>query len=806
MGESLRALIVEKSENGALQLINELERGGINLAYERADTVDGLSRALRGAEWDVVIADISTLGPGTKDALELVQQNGLDVPIILVADAGREDQAIQAMRAGVQDYVLKDRLMRLGPAVRREMREAQFRKSHRQVTDALSESQAWYRSLVETSPDALIVTDLEGRLLMANRRAAELRGCASEEELLGQNVFDFLVPEDRLRAYQDGIETIQKRRPKNLEYTMLRQDGSELSVELSASVVKVTEDKPRAFVAVLRDITSRVKAREEISRLKEFNEGILQNVAEGIVLQDAEGYLTYVNPAAAALLGYTTEEMLGMHGSAITMPEHQHIIEAADQRREEGLSDRYEIDLQSKHGSPVTVLVSGRPRFDAETGEFIGTIATFTDITERKSTERVLLRRNRELDLLNRVSRALSVILDQQQLYLTILDEVRQALDVAAASIWLIDSDTGELVCLEATGSERETVRGWRLEPGEGIAGWAASRGKSVIVPDTRTDPRHFKGVDQQIGLGVRSIMSVPMRARRDVIGVLQVVDTTVNRFRPSDMTLIEPLAATAAIAIENARLFAREEQRAAELASALEQRQELDRLKDQFIQNVSHELRTPLGLIQAYAQLLVEGDLGELKPNQYEPISVIARRTQALTKIVDDLTAIWETEAKRAQSERVDFADLVQNLLPDFKIAAESAGLSLDVQVEPNLPPTLGDATHLGQMLDNLLGNALKFTPSGGTVSVLLHHDGDSLILRVADTGVGIPADQIDRVFERFYQVDGSMSRRYGGAGLGLALVKDVVEAHGGTVFLESTEGSGSTFTVTLPEMSTVP
>jgi len=653
---------------------------------------------------------------------------------------------------------------------------------------------------VETSPDAIIVTDLEGKLLMANKRAAELRGSAREDDLLGQNVFDFLVPEDRQRAFQDGLETIQTRRAKNLEYTMLREDGSHLFVELSASVVKATEGKPRAFVGVLRDITSRVRAREEIGRLKEFNEGILQNVAEGIVLQDAQGYLTYANPAVAALLGYSTGEMIGMHGAAITMPEHQHIIAAADQRREAGLSDRYELELRTKQGSAVTVLVSGRPRFDPETGEFTGTIATFTDITERKLTEKALLRRNRELDLLNRVSRALSVILDQQQLYLTILDEVRQALDVAAASIWLIESGTGELVCLEATGSERETVRGWRLDPGEGIAGWAASRGESVIVPDTRADPRHFKGVDQQIGLGVRSIMSVPMRARRDVIGVLQVVDTTVNRFQPSDMTLIEPLAATAAIAIENARLFAKEEQRAAELAAALEQQKELDRLKDQFIQNVSHELRTPLGLIQAYAQLLVEGDLGELQPNQYEPVSVIARRTHVLTKIVDDLTAIWETEAKRTQTELVEFSDLVLNLVPDFKVAAENAGLSLEVQVEPDLPPVLGDSTHLGQMLDNLLGNALKFTPSGGTVSVWLRQDGDDLLLRVSDTGVGIPADQMGRVFERFYQVDGSMSRRYGGAGLGLALVKDVVEAHRGQVLLESTEGKGSTFTVRLP------
>jgi signal transduction histidine kinase len=290
------------------------------------------------------------------------------------------------------------------------------------------------------------------------------------------------------------------------------------------------------------------------------------------------------------------------------------------------------------------------------------------------------------------------------------------------------------------------------------------------------------------------------MRARRDVIGVLQIVDTEVNRFPPPELTLIEPLAATAAIAIENARLFAKEEQRTAELAAALEQQRELDRLKDQFIQNVSHELRTPLGLVQAYAQLLADGDLGELQSGQHEAISVIARRTKMLTKIVDDLTAIWEIEAQRSQSELVDLSELVTNLLIDFQVSVEEAGLTLTVEVQPDLPPVLGDATHLNQMLDNLLANALKFTPAGGEISVSLQREGPELVLAVSDSGVGIPTDQLQRVFERFYQVDGSMSRRYGGAGLGLALVKEVVEAHSGRVEIQSIEGEGTSFTVTLP------
>jgi PAS domain S-box-containing protein len=796
----LRAIIVDDSDDDVELILRELRRGGFDPVYEQVSTSAELEVALTHDHWDVVIAEYEKPPFSGMDALRLLRERDLDLSFLFVSDVTGEGHAVEAIRAGAQDYIAKHDLRRLVPAIERELQDTGIRRARGRAERALRESQTWYQSLVETSPDAIIVTDLDGRLFMANQRAVELRGCACVDDLIGKVVFDFLIPEDRRRALVDARHILEIGNVRDLEYTMLREDGMRLSIELGASVIPDADDDPAFIIAVLRDITKRVIAQDELRYLKELNEGILQTMAEGIVVQDAQGNLSYVNPAAATLLGYSPEELIGRPAAAVIPYDQHHIIEAADKRRLRGEADRYELELVRRDGERVLVLVSGSPRYDPDTGRYAGTIAVFTDITGFKQTEAELRQRNRELDLLYRVSRALSVILDQEQLLLTILSEVRRVLNVAATSLWLIDPETNEVVCQEATGPQRETVRGWRLAPGEGIAGWVARQGESLIVPDTRSDPRHFKGVDQQIGLGARSILSVPLRARQDVIGALQVVDTEVDRFSTTDLTLMEPLAATAATAIENARLFAKEEQRAAELAFALEQQRELDRLKDQFIQNVSHELRTPLGLIQAYAQLLVNGELGDLQPNQYEPIAVIARRTQMLSKIVEYLTAILETETQKVAREPVYLTDLVQKLLVDFRFAAENAGLNLEAQVEPDLPPVVGDPTHLNQVLDNLLGNALKFTPTGGTIAVSLAREDDFLILEVSDTGVGIPSDQLDRVFERFYQVDGSMSRRYGGAGLGLALVKQVVEAHGGSVSVQSELLKGSTFTVSLP------
>jgi PAS domain S-box-containing protein len=177
------------------------------------------------------------------------------------------------------------------------------------------------------------------------------------------------------------------------------------------------------------------------------------------------------------------------------------------------------------------------------------------DITERKRAEEELRRRNRELELLNRAGRVFSSTLDLDQVLVTVLEEVRRLLTVAACSIWLIDPETDELVCRQATGPRNEIVRGWRLAPGQGIATWVAHHGESLIVPDTRIDERHYKGVDRVTGLALCSILSVPLRVGERVIGVLQVVDTEANRFSTADLAFVEPLAAAAAIAIENARL-----------------------------------------------------------------------------------------------------------------------------------------------------------------------------------------------------------------------------------------------------------
>ncbi|MCB0191849.1 MAG: GAF domain-containing protein [Anaerolineae bacterium] len=196
------------------------------------------------------------------------------------------------------------------------------------------------------------------------------------------------------------------------------------------------------------------------------------------------------------------------------------------------------------------------------------------EIAERKQAEQALQHHNKQLEQLNKASQTFNSTLDLDQVLTALLQEVRDLLNITAGSVWLTDSETAELVCQQATDPETKSVRFRRLPYGKGIVGWVVQHGESIIISDTRTDERHYKGIDEEIGVEMRSILSVPLRIKRRVIGVLQVVDTEPNRFDKKDQALLEPLAVTATIAVENARLFEQAQQEIAERKRAEEELQ----------------------------------------------------------------------------------------------------------------------------------------------------------------------------------------------------------------------------------------
>jgi signal transduction histidine kinase len=286
------------------------------------------------------------------------------------------------------------------------------------------------------------------------------------------------------------------------------------------------------------------------------------------------------------------------------------------------------------------------------------------------------------------------------------------------------------------------------------------------------------------------------------VIGTLAIDQAVPGAFTQDDERLLAIAAAQAAVAIENAQLYAALKERANKLEQAYRELQEIDRLKDELVQNVSHELRTPLTFIKGYVELLMEQEMGPLTETQREALSIVTEKTNALTRLVSDIIFLQQVERESLDLAPHNMRDVASLALHSCEIASGSAGITLRLEAPPDLNPILIDRDRISQVFDNLLGNAIKFSPRGGTITIAVEDFGDRLRMSVADTGVGIPADKLIKIFDRFYQVDGSATRRFGGAGLGLAIAKRIVEAHGGEIWVESTVGIGSKFSFTLPKV----
>ena len=253
-------------------------------------------------------------------------------------------------------------------------------------------------------------------------------------------------------------------------------------------------------------------------------------------------------------------------------------------------------------------------------------------------------------------------------------------------------------------------------------------------------------------------------------------------------------------MAVENAMLYEELQDRAETLQRAYDELAKVDRMKDELVQNISHELRTPITFIKGYVSLMLDGDLGALTAEQASSLKIVSNKTEQLIQLVNGILTLQTLTRETLKMEPVSPRQIAESAIAGATLMAQDADIILALDAPPELPPVIADPSRITQVFDNLLQNAIKFSPAGGKVTIYLDASEDRLRVEVQDTGIGIPEDKLDRIFDRFFQVDGSMTRRYGGAGLGLAICKQIVDFHDGLIWVESQEGAGSTFIFTLP------
>lgn len=421
----------------------------------------------------------------------------------------------------------------------------------------------------------------------------------------------------------------------------------------------------------------------------------------------------------------------------------------------------------------------------------------------RSALQHTLHRHTLQLETAAEVARTATSTLDLGTLLTTAVDLIRERLNLDYIAVYLVDDEVTFAELRAATGAEgrRRLATRHRLKANGAstVARCLATRSHIVVVErsddPSRTETSRLPWSQSEIVL--------PLVTHDKVVGVLSAQSKRSGVFSSQDVVGFQIMCDQLANAIENARLYASAQQRAEDLAQAYDQLKGLETLKDQFMQNVSHELRTPLTMIRGYTELLLMEENTSTPTPRVEALQVIMRNAEALTELVGDIMAMLEAGASRLNVMQASFNEAVQNSVTSFLYLAKE----FDVTLVTELPSpeaafdVIARQDHLRRIIDNLLGNAIKFTPPGGTITVQLRQEGESYVLQVIDNGIGIPPHLLKRIFERFYQVDSSRQRSHSGTGLGLALVKELVETYHGTVSAHSAgKDQGSVFTVTLP------
>ena len=542
---------------------------------------------------------------------------------------------------------------------------------------------------------------------------------------------------------------------------------------------------------------------------------IIESAEDAIISKSLDGIISTWNAGAERIFGYTAEEMIGKPVVLLIPPDHRDEEPNILARIRAGERvEHYETVRVRKDGSLVDISLTVSP-IRALDGTIIGASKIARDISQRKQTEQALREETEINETVNRLGQTLAGELDLHKLVQAVTDAATNITDAQFGSFFYnVLNEEGESYMLYAlSGVPEEAFAHFPMPRNTEIFAPTFKGEGSVVLDDVTKDPRYGKNSSYygmpEGHLPVVSYLAVPVVSRSgEVYGGLFFGHPEKGVFNERDVRIVEGLAAQSAIAMDNARLFdaaqrarAEAEQAAEEKERLYRQAEESSRLKDEFLATISHELRTPLNAILGWTRMLRLEKLNSAETTK--AMETIERNARAQAQLIEDLLDVSSiiTGKLRMDVRPANPTSFIEAAIEAVTPAAEAKGVILQKVMDTGAVALPGDPVRLQQVVWNLLSNAIKFTPRGGRVQVRLERVNSHVQIVISDTGQGIPPDFLPFVFDRFRQADQRTSRQHGGMGLGLAIVRHLVEMHGGSVEADSRgEGQGSTFTVRLP------
>ena len=602
----------------------------------------------------------------------------------------------------------------------------------------------------------------------------------------------------------------------DMEFRVVWPDGSVRWIHDKAKGFRDGENRPHYMTGACADVTSRKASAEAQRANDERLRAMFNQAAVGMAIVALDGTFLDTNRKFADILGYSVAELRSRTFQELTHPDHLGRTHLAVDDLLNGTSSDFSLEKQyiRKDGAVVWSMTNVTLLRDAD-GHPERFLSVIEDITSRKHAERALLEETRTLELLNQSGTLLAAKLDLETLVQSVTDAGTQLSGAQfGAFFYNTTDDKGDSFLLYTlSGAPREAFERFGQPRATALFG-PTFRGEAPIrVGDVRKDPRYgtmapHHGMPKG-HLPVRSYLAVPVHSRSgEMIGGLFFGHPEPDVFTERAERLIVGIAAQAGVAIDNARLYEAAQKSAEERKVLLESEraartaaERMSSIKDEFLATLSHELRTPLNAILGWSQVLRSGVKNPA--DLTKGLETIERNARAQTQLIEDLLDMSRiTSGKlRLDVQTVMPIAFIEAAIETVKPSADAKGLRLEKFLDPSAGPISGDPARLQQVVWNLVSNAIKFTPRGGKVQVVLERVNSHVEITITDTGIGIKPDFLPHLFERFRQGDPSTTRHYGGLGLGLSIVESLVELHGGTVGIKSPgDGFGTTVSVHLP------
>jgi PAS domain S-box-containing protein len=698
-----------------------------------------------------------------------------------------EDDILQRIRRGeridhfetvrmTKDRRLIDVSLTISPILNASGKIVGASKIARDITGRkrASEREAYLAAIISSSADAIISKDLNGTITSCNEGAERIFGYTSQE-LIGRPIH-VIIPAERYPEEDMILSKVRSgERIEHMETVRIAKDGRKVDISLSVSPILDDAGTVIGIAKVARDITEQKRMAEELAEQQEYFRVTLSSIGDGVIASDDEGRVTFMNAPAETLTGWFAGEAIGLPLGEVFRIINEKTRQPVDNPADLVMRSGHIVGLANhtvlvhRDGSERPIADSAAPIRDAA-GRPAGAVLVFRDVTEERRAEDAIAEQ-REWFETTLESIGDAVIATDVQGRVAFMNPIAEHL-----TGWGLDQARGRN-CTEVFRIINEESRRAVESPvsrvlAEGVIVGLANH-TTLIAADGAEHPIDDSGA--------------PIRNRAGrIVGVVLVFRDIGDR-RRIEMERRD-------VAAERERLLNAERAARADAERA-------SRVKDEFVATVSHELRTPLNAILGWTQLMLQSATDQ--DVIARGLDVISRNTRLQAQLVSDLLDVSRIVSGklRLTIEKVDLVSLVRNVIETVQQAADSKHISIDGELGAAALTIAGDPARLQQIIWNLLWNAIKFTPEDGRVLVRVRCSGANAEIAITDTGVGIRPDVLPHIFDRFSQANLMSGQGAGGLGLGLSIVKHLVDLHGGTVRAESPgEGQGATFTVVLP------